>query len=363
MPTMRISLVVAAASLACGSVQNSPGDAEGACMADALRCEGNQPQRCVNGAWQDQAACVTPRSTCSAGACVAPSCADGKQCSGIGCCDSYFLTGFNYPMGRSTSGSDAFANGKAQEIPEHTATVASFYLDALEISVGRFRAFVEAYDKIPRPADGAGAHPKVAGSGWQAGWSALMPATAADLRARLTCGAAATWTEAPGANEAKPINCITWYELYAFCIWDGGRLPTEAEWEFAAAGGLSNRLYPWGSQAPTPALATFNCTAATCGTADIRDVGSAPQGATPTAGIRDLAGSMWEWTRDRYSDVWYGNGGNVCDSCINLSMPTTQGFTIRGGGWNAPADDLRAVRRDSVIPDFRGTEIAGRCAR
>lgn len=358
-----IIIPIAVAATACGSVTPPAPAADGACVTDALRCEGNQPQRCVAGQWQDQAACVTPHNACSAGACVTPSCADGKQCSGLGCCDSFFLTGFNYPMGRSSSGSDAFASGKASEIPEHTATVGSFYLDALEISVGRFRAFVDAYDKTPRPSEGDGAHPRVAGAGWQAGWSALMPATAADLRARLQCGAAATWTDAPGANENKPINCITWYELYAFCIWDGGRLPTEAEWEFAAAGGLANRLYPWGNQAPTPQLATFGCTTAGCSVADIRDVGSAPQGATPTSGIRDLAGSVWEWTRDRYSDVWYGNGGNVCDNCINLSAPTTGGFTIRGGSWNYAADDLRAVRRDSVIPDYRGTEIAGRCAR
>lgn len=356
-----IGFGIAIASAACGSVR--AGDDDGPCMADALRCEANQPQRCVGGAWQDQPACVTPRATCAAGACVTPSCADGKQCSGIGCCDSFFLTGFAYPMGRSTAGSDAFSGGKPAEIPEHNATVASFYLDALEISVGRFRAFVDAYDTTPRPLDGAGAHPRVPGSGWQAGWSPLMPATAADLRARLACGAVATWTDTPGANEHKPINCLTWYELYAFCIWDGGRLPTEAEWEFAAAGGLSNRLYPWGNQPPSAQLATYNCPLTTCGLAGIRDVGSAPQGATPNTGFRDLAGSMWEWTRDRYSDVWYGNGGSLCDNCINLTMPTSQGYTIRGGGWEASGDDLRAVRRDTVIPDYRGTQIAGRCAR
>jgi formylglycine-generating enzyme len=360
---MRIVFVVVIALLGCGNVTMGQIDDPDACEPAAARCEANQPQRCVDGEWQDEAACVTPRNTCSAGACVAPSCADGKQCSGIGCCDSYFLTGFSYPMGRSTTGGDAFAAGKASEAPEHAVTVASFYLDALEISVGRFRAFVDAYDAVARPAEGAGANPRVAASGWQAGWSQLLPATAADLRARLSCGAAATWTDVAGANEQRPINCLTWYELHAFCIWDGGRLPSEAEWEFAAAGGLANRLYPWGNQAPSAQLATFNCTSAPCGVADIRDVGSAPQGAAPATGIRDLAGSMWEWTRDRYSDVWYGNGGNACDNCINLTMPTSQGYTIRGGAWDAIGDDLRVVRRDTVIPDFRGAQISGRCAR
>jgi hypothetical protein len=106
--------VIAVMAAGCGNVRSEP-DAGGACQPDELRCEANQPQRCVGGQWEDQAACAAPRNTCSAGACVAPSCRDGKQCSGIGCCDSYFLTGFSYPMGRSTSGSDAFANGKASD--------------------------------------------------------------------------------------------------------------------------------------------------------------------------------------------------------------------------------------------------------
>jgi len=358
----RVALVLTSFVIACGSVP--PGiDASGTCANDDVRCAGDLPQKCVAGVWQDQQACVTPRNACAAGACVTASCADGKQCAGASCCESIALTGFAYPMGRSTGGADAFAAGKPAEIPEHTATVGRFFLDEFEITVGRFRAFVDAYDRIPRPAADAGSYPGMPGSGWDVTWSPLMPATSADLRARLHCNPAATWTDTPGANEDKPINCLTWYELYSFCIFDGGRLPTEAEWEFAAAGGLSNRLYPWGSQAPTAQLATFGCTAATCGPADIRPVGSAPQGAAPASGIRDLAGSMWEWTRDRCNDKWYGAGGNTCNGCINLTMPSTQGYTIRGGGWNAPAEDLRAVRRDSVIPDYRGVEIAGRCAR
>ncbi len=53
---------------------------------------------------------------------------------------------------------------------------------------------------------------------------------------------------APGTNETYAINCMTWYEAFAFWVWAGGRLPIEAEWEYAAAGGDENRLYPWGQQ-------------------------------------------------------------------------------------------------------------------
>ena len=59
-----------------------------------------------------------------------------------------------------------------------------------------------------------------------------------------------------GPHETLPINCIDWYEAYAFCIWDGGFLPSEAEWEYAAAGGDEQREYPWGSTDPECDLAT-----------------------------------------------------------------------------------------------------------
>jgi formylglycine-generating enzyme required for sulfatase activity len=159
-------------------------------------------------------------------------------------------------MGRSASGTDAYDDGRSIEQPEHEVTVAGFALDKYEVTASRFAHFVLAYDSwraAGNPVDGAGASPNLAGSGWKA--SADTPYLAVDsksLRAAIDdctvsgdAGDSATELNGYGLR-----NCVDWREARAFCAWDGGWLPIEAEWEFAAAGGDENRLYPWGAAEP-----------------------------------------------------------------------------------------------------------------
>ena len=138
---------------------------------------------------------------------------------------------------------------------DYHATLSAFRLDKYEITVGRFRQFIDAYP-ASKPSAGDGAHPKIPGSGWDPSWP--LPADQAAFRSEIEtadpsiCGTPSgrppmeqTWTDAQGPNEHLPINCVSWYELFAFCAWDGGRLPTDAEWNYASSGGAEERVFPW----------------------------------------------------------------------------------------------------------------------
>ncbi len=128
----------------------------------------------------------------------------------------------------------------------YPATVSAFRLDNYEITVGRFRKFVAAYTQH-MIARGAGKNPNnPADPGWDSAWDSLLPADRAALSSALETAPEqrfSTWT---GGNDNLPMNCIDWYEAEAFCIWDGGRLPTEAEWNYAASGGTEQHVVPVG---------------------------------------------------------------------------------------------------------------------
>jgi formylglycine-generating enzyme required for sulfatase activity len=245
------------------------------------------------------------------------------------------------------------------------ATVSSFRLDKYEITVGRFRNFVTfgtSTQAMP-PATGAGAHAAIAGSGWDAAFDASLPADKAALLAALKCDTKfQSWTDAPAANENRPINCISWFEAMAFCAWDGGFLPTEAEWNYAAAGGSEQRAFPWSSPAGSTAIdstrAATQCTGdglAGCTLADLLAVGTKPAG-DGRFGQSDLAGNVQEWVLD------FGNlYANPCSDCASLVSNQTR--IIRGGNFHFASDEARTGVRGGFPPEQRFPEVGTRCAR
>ena len=273
-------------------------------------------------------------------------------------------------MGRSLNGSDAYPTALFQnDLPEHDVSVSSYSLDKYEVTVGRMRAFVEAYDTwraSGHPKPGEGVHPLIAGSGWASDWS--IPASADALRTTLKCSwATQTWTDAPDKRENQPVDCVSWPVAFAFCLWDTGRLPTEAEWEYAAAGGDYNRLFPWGSSgkesSKCPSNAVCQCTANQdqCVADDYLAVGSKTEG-NGRYGQADLAGNVSEWVLDGYSSDWYSTGGATCHDCANLDWSV--GNVTRSSTFPSGADDSRGAFRFGFLRPVTGFAGIGiRCAR
>jgi formylglycine-generating enzyme required for sulfatase activity len=254
----------------------------------------------------------------------------------------------------------------------YPATVSDFRLDVYEVTVGRFRAFVEAGygTQAQPPAAGSGAHAAIPGSGWDSGWNGSLAATTAALKAALKCDAMfQTWTDTAGANEFRPINCVTWYEAMAFCAWDGGYLPTEAEWNYAAAGGSEQRAYPWSVPASSTTISEANASYYVdstqacrgdgvdgCTVADFIRPGSKPAG-NGRWGQADLGGNVWEATLDWYAVPY----ANPCNNCADLaSYPQV---VIRGGSLARPVSELRGAYRLANLASARGGGLGLRCAR
>ncbi len=264
--------------------------------------------------------------------------------------------------------------------PAAPASVSDFRLDKYEVTVGRFRAFVNAGQGMQAnpPANGAGSHAKIAGSGWSAAWNTSLAADTPTLAAALKCNPTfQTWTDPKGSNENRPMNCVTWYEAMAFCIWDGGYLPTEAEWAYAAAGGDELRWFPWsmpsGATTIDDSHASYSldnvdemCVGAglpahPCMLTDLLRVGSNPMG-DGRFGQSDLAGNVREWVLD-----WFVTSYSSSSSCMDCAV-TTEGpppgtRVQRGGGFDDDSGTLLVVTRLHEAPTTRHGNLGFRCAR
>ena len=142
-------------------------------------------------------------------------------------------------------------------------------------------------------------------------------------------------------HAGHPVVNVLWCEAVAYCEWlskkegKNYRLPTEAEWEYAASGGV--RKYPWGDEPPTPDLANYNNTVG-----KTTPMGTYPDGATPE-GLQDMAGNVWEWCQNRYEDDDFR--------------------VFRGGAFSNPSDYLRCADRYRFNPQFRYYYVGFRIVR
>jgi len=159
----------------------------------------------------------------------------------------------------------------------------------------------------------------------------------------------AFWEDPRFSKPEQPVVGISWDDAVAYAQWAGGRLPTEAEWEFVARG-KENRPYAWGAPDPDANRAVFGATApAPCGT---RAMGAAPSGAL------DLSGNVAEWCADWFAADYY------LQSPVK-DPPGPKGGTdrvVRGGAFNDGASALRTWLRRSAKPDARQQMVGFRVA-
>lgn len=275
------------------------------------------------------------------------------QCAGKSCCASYELPGGDFL--RSCDVSCSFC----EDVPDHLypADLSPFAMDAFEVTVGRFRGFVVHY---------AAAKPQ-ASKGWDATWDGMLLGTSDELKAALvddqgcTGVGLPTWTNTLDVNEALPINCVTWYEAQAFCLWDGGRLPTEAEWNFVAAGGDEERVYPWSDP---PESSTIDETYAVYKWDEEPPLGALEVGSRGDIGRGkwghyDLGGNVAEWLWDSFR-VCYASP-NECNDCgATLGEPSK---VLRGGSFSTEYDRVTVDARREADGQSRTRSFGFRCVR
>lgn len=367
------------------------------CTGSERTCAGKIAAQCEGGTWKQ----TTCGELCIAGKCEPyPSC---RNPAGPGCGTSAL------PESCCATAGVPGGTFNRRNLTASPATVSPFDLEKREVTVGRFRAFVDAggASQVAPPSAGAGAHPRVPNSGWVSVWNAFLPADVAALRASLT-RANSTWTNAPGVNEHKPINNVSWFLAFAFCAWDGAHLPTFAEANFAASGGAEQRQYPWSNGPPeiviSAARASYECnfsppsrvcpasscsdnSSSPCNTVtciapavcnyppctgcafgDIADVGTLPLGAGKW-GHFDLAGNVGELVLDVVQD---GMASGACNDCATLAPNVLKGggagrldaqFIVVGGGWDSSVASLQNSTYGTTRDDNVVANVGFRCAR
>ncbi len=276
------------------------------------------------------------------------------------------LPGGSFLMGSEDPGSYA----EDGEGPVREVVLSPFEIDAHTVTNDRFARFVDA-TAYRTEAETVGSAFVFAG---------LLPDDFPPTRAVVE---APWWRDVEGADwrhpegphsdlddrSDHPVVQVSWHDAVAYCAWAGARLPTEAQWEYAARGGLVQQRFPWGSSL-TPGgehrMNVFQGTFPTINTTKDGYAGTAPASAYPpnAFGLHNMTGNVWEWTADRWSTSWHTT------QVQPLVDPQGPGVgdrrALRGGSYLCHVSycwRYRNSARMGTTPDSPSGNVGFRCAR
>jgi formylglycine-generating enzyme required for sulfatase activity len=216
----------------------------------------------------------------------------------------------------------------AEEVPKHRVTIGSLYFDRTEVTNAHFKRFLEQNTEWQKDRVSSSLHNGKYLHSW-------------------------TGSNHPAGQENYPVVFVTWYAATAYCAAQGKRLPTEAEWEYAARGGLEGKAFPWGDEIPDKTRANFSASELNAATAVARYVANG-------YGLHDMAGNVWEYLSDEWRKYPTNELVPASSSSNFLQIKTRR--VLRGGSFGGGVVNLRVTYRDSHLPENAGDHVGFRCA-
>jgi len=216
-------------------------------------------------------------------------------------------------------------DGSSNEKPVHRVQLDAFYIDIHEVTVGQFKQFVEQ-----------------SGYNYRGDWNVVAKYS---------------------PSEQHPMIYVRWYDAMAYAEWVGKRLPTEAEWEYAARGGRQGNHYPWGNEIDKTKAHYDGWDG---GNGSTKAVGSYPAN---SYGLYDMAGNVWELCLDQYDPGYYSkspdanplSGHDSIKAVTNNYEGVSRHRVLRGGGWYLNASTLRVPNRYDCHPHNGHNGYGFRC--
>ena len=302
------------------------------------------------------------------------------------------------PGGKFMMGGDN-PQSSPDEYPKHPVQVTAFYMDATEVTNAQFQQFVAATGYITtaeRKPDWEELKKTLPPGTTKPEESMLVPASLVfkqtkgpvnlnDFNEWWSWVPGADWKhpEGPGSNitgkENYPVTQVSWFDAMAYCKWAGKRLPTEAEWEFAARGGLNDAVYPWGNEHINAGKAKTNSWEGNFPYYNEQKDGFAllapvQSYASNRYGLYDMAGNVWEWCSDWYAAGYYSTLSAATissnpkgpEKSFDPEEPYMAKKSLRGGSFlcnDSYCSGYRVARRMKSSPDTGLGHTGFRCVK